>query len=239
LSEAMSICVLVSGGLDSCVLVHRMMQDYSSVQPIYVRCGLVWEDAELFHLREFLASIGDSRLRPVKILDVPMADVYGVHWSMSGLNVPDDRSPDEAVYLPGRNLLLLSKAAVFCCMNDISAIALGVLHGNPFPDSSLQFCRLVEQAVAEGLGCDVTVLRPFSGMTKRQVLELGSQLPLELTFSCMNPRNHLRRAPSLHCGTCNKCGERRLAFVDAGLPDNTEYAMESSCDVETPGLLQN
>jgi 7-cyano-7-deazaguanine synthase len=55
-------------------------------------------------------------------------------------------------------------------------------------------------------------------MTKRQVMELGRDLPLELTFSCISP------VDSLHCGRCNKCAERQAAFRDAGLPDGTRYA---------------
>jgi 7-cyano-7-deazaguanine synthase len=38
-----------------------------------------------------------------------------------------------------------------------------------------------------------------------------------LTFSCMRP------VDGKHCGTCNKCAERRRAFASAGLSDPTEY----------------
>jgi 7-cyano-7-deazaguanine synthase len=42
-------------------------------------------------------------------------------------------------------------------------------------------------------------------------------LPLELTFSCIRP------AGERHCGSCNKCAERRQAFASAGLKDPTDY----------------
>ena len=57
-------------------------------------------------------------------------------------------------------------------------------------------------------------------MEKSDVIRLGVELgvPLELTLSCMNPRN------GLHCGQCSKCRERRDAFNDAGVADPTAYA---------------
>jgi 7-cyano-7-deazaguanine synthase len=49
-------------------------------------------------------------------------------------------------------------------------------------------------------------------------MRLGVGLPLEHTFSCIDP------VDQLHCGRCNKCAERSHAFADAGMTDPTEYA---------------
>jgi 7-cyano-7-deazaguanine synthase len=68
-----------------------------------------------------------------------------------------------------------------------------------------------------GIG-QLSLLRPFGKMTKRQVMELGRKVPLELTFSCISP------VDNLHCGRCNKCAERQSAFREAGMKDGTRYA---------------
>jgi 7-cyano-7-deazaguanine synthase len=93
--------VLVSGGLDSAVLLAEAMRE-GPVAPVFVRSGLVWEPAEMYWLERFLQTIGAP---PLVVLDVPVGDLYGAHWSLTGDEPPGAESPDEAVYLPGRNLL--------------------------------------------------------------------------------------------------------------------------------------
>src|SRR5258708_25240193 len=126
-----SICVLVSGGLDSDALLSEMALRHSRVYPVYIRQGLVWEPVELYWLRLFLKRLVSVRpdarkvLRPLQVLSLPMSDLYGFHWSTGRGSIPGGRSADKAVYLPGRNLVLTVKAAVFCAMQKISRLALG------------------------------------------------------------------------------------------------------------------
>jgi 7-cyano-7-deazaguanine synthase len=215
---ATGVAVLASGGLDSAILVADLMSEGREVTPIYVRFGLGWEDVEVLHLERFLASLPESRIKPLIVLDLPVADIYGAHWSVTGHDVPDDNSPDEAVYLPGRNLLLLAKSSVWCALNGIPTIALGTLAANPFPDADRAFFADFSALAARALGQPLEVVTPFAGRKKHEVLELGRPFALDLTFSCIAPRSER------HCGCCNKCAERRLAFSELGLDDTTEYA---------------
>src|SRR5262245_44431387 len=110
------VAVLVSGGLDSDALLYDFAQRYRKVWPIYIRQGLAWESAELYWLKRYLKRIrdwGQSPVSNVRVFSVPMVDVYGKHWSTGRGPVPGKLSRDEAVYLPGRNLTLSVKAAVF------------------------------------------------------------------------------------------------------------------------------
>ncbi len=132
--------------------------------------------------------------------------------------MPGARSRDEAVYLPGRNMILSVKAAVFCSMNDISEIAIGSLDHNPFPDASLSFFRAWGNVLSMGLGRPIQISAPYRRLSKVDVIRRGRDLPLELSFSCIAPKG------KLHCGRCNKCAERRHAFKAAGVPDKTKYA---------------
>lgn len=216
--DAADVGVLVSGGLDSAILLAHLLDQEQSVQPFYVRSHLAWEETELAWLRRYLAAVARPALAPLVILDLPLADVYGTHWSTTGEAVPDAATPDEAVYLPGRNALLLIKAVLWCQLHDVPRLALAPLASNPFPDATDKFFAAYEQALNLATGGQVHIERPFAQMTKRQVMELGRAYPLELTFSCIDPRE------GLHCGRCNKCAERMQAFQSAGMADPTQYA---------------
>jgi len=213
-----AVAVLASGGLDSAILVAHLAAEGRDVTPVYVRFGLAWEDVEARHLERFLASLAPAHLNRLILLDLPVADIYGAHWSVTGQGVPDDRSPDEAVYLPGRNLLLLAKSSVWCALNGVPTIALGTLAANPFPDADREFFAGFSALAGRALDRPLVVVTPFAGRAKHEVLEIGRDLALELTFSCIAPRSEH------HCGRCNKCAERRLAFSELGIADATEYA---------------
>ena len=214
-----SICVLVSGGLDSAVLLARLLQSRARVLPLYLRCGFSWEAAELFWLKRLLRAMRSERLAPLRVVETPLRSVYGPHWSFTRRGVPGAGSPDAAVFLPGRNVLLLSHAAVVCASARIRAIALGVLASNPFGDASPRFFRDLATLLSRALGGPITVLAPLRQTTKLQLIRAASEAPLALTFSCLAPRG------MRHCGRCNKCAERRRAFRAAGVTDPTGYVL--------------
>ena len=74
-------------------------------------------------------------------------------------------------------------------------------------------------ALSLGLAHPIQVDAPFMQMYKSDVIRLGRELgvPLELTLSCMNPRD------GLHCGECSKCRERRDAFREVEIEDPSSY----------------
>jgi 7-cyano-7-deazaguanine synthase len=216
------LAVLVSGGLDSAVLLAEALRR-RPVCPLYVRFGLTWEPAELHHLRRFLDAVRTPALRPLHVLEMPVQDLYGAHWSLTGEGVPGAETADEAVFLPGRNLLLLSKAMLWCHLRGVAELALAPLEGNPFPDATPAFFAACEAVVNQAVGGRLSVRLPYRGLSKAEVLRRGRGLPLEWTFSCIRP------ADGRHCGACNKCAERRRGFAAAGLPDPTEYRQERPC----------
>src|SRR5712692_9383507 len=64
------LAILVSGGLDSAILVGDVLRANRTVQPLYVRSGLYWESVELEYLRRYLGALRTSGLRPLHILDL-------------------------------------------------------------------------------------------------------------------------------------------------------------------------
>ena len=213
-----STAVLFSAGLDSAVLAAAEAR-YGTVHPIYVSCGLAWEAEERAAVDRLLASATFATLAPLASLAFTVRDLYpATHWALRG-EPPGFDTPDEDVYLTGRNIALLSKAGVYCGQHRIERIAIGPLAGNPFPDATPQFFAAMARALSLGLDHHIDISAPLAAMHKRDVVRLGLDLgvPLALTLSCMNPANRA------HCGRCSKCRERRDAFREAGVADPTEY----------------
>ena len=94
----------------------------------------------------------------MSVLRLPIGDVAGDHWSMTGRRVPGYRAAVSSNYILGRNLSLLSKAAIFCARERIGEIAMAPLESNPFPDARPEFFRA--RAVEFGVGIKLKIRAP-------------------------------------------------------------------------------
>jgi 7-cyano-7-deazaguanine synthase len=209
-----SSVVLYSGGLDSAVLLALERRDHDVVWPVYVRFGLAWEPQEL-QAASALLELPPFRGRtsPLTVLDANMRDVYPpTHWAIIG-QPPGYDTPDEDVYLAGRNLVLIAKAAVLCQQLDANRLVLGLLAGNPFPDATPAFFAAITTAASLALDRQLKIVTPLASMHKDDVVRLGRELgvPLERTVSCMNPRRS-----GEPCRQCSKCRERDDALARSG-----------------------
>ena len=220
--------VLFSAGLDSAVLAADALAR-GRVQPIYVSVGFAWEAEELaMAARLFACAPFTGRVEPLAMLSFDMRDVFPAsHWAVKG-EPPAFDTPDEDVYIHGRNVILASKAAVYLSRaaftrsaepDQPTRLLIGTLAGNPFPDATPEFFDAMSRALSLGTGARLIIEAPFASLHKSDVIRRGVELgvPLELTLSCMQPKD------GRHCGQCSKCRERRDAFHEAGVGDPTSY----------------
>ena len=210
------VAILTSGGLDSSVLLANFAAT-TVIHPIYVRFGLPWEDEELDALSTFIQGISNKNVNRLIELHVSMRAVYGNHWAVSEINVPVAGDPDDSVFLPGRNIILLSMAATWCSTNRVHNIAIGSLAGNPFPDASHEFFSNFGSSLSQGLGHRIAITAPYRNLTKPQLIRQNQELPIHLTLTCMVPKQ------GIHCGECQKCEERQMSFKRAGVTDLADY----------------
>jgi 7-cyano-7-deazaguanine synthase len=219
MSSLEATAVLFSSGLDSAVLA-AVEARRRKVHPVYVSAGLAWEREELDAVDRLLAAHLYRDLAPLARLTFTVEDLYPpTHWAIRG-TPPAFDTPDEDVYLTGRNIVLLSKAGIYCAQKKLPRIAIGPLAGNPFPDATAEFFAAMSRTLSLGLAHEIAIDAPFVTMHKSDVIRVGAELevPFALTLSCMNP------SQGLHCGQCSKCRERRDAFREAGIDDSTAYA---------------
>ena len=210
------VAALVSG-MDSCIMTGLLAREYAEVTPLFVRAGLRWEDAELAALARFFSALDSPAVQPIVELTLDVGGLYGSHWSVGGSEVPDAQQPDEAWYLPGRNLLLLGAAALYGGVNETPNLAIGLLASNPFPDATPEFLRSLERTAGLAMDTSFRVLTPLGDMHKADVVRAGAGMPVAEALSCASP------VDGRHCGVCGKCGERRRGFIDADVQDPTDY----------------
>ena len=213
--------MLFSAGLDSAVLLADEARR-GRVHPLYVSVGLAWEALELEAAGRLLAAPIFRDAAPLARLHFTMEDVYPpTHWATG--TPPAFDTPDEDVYLTGRNLVLLAKAGTWCALNRVPRVVLGPLAGNPFPDATPEFFATMAAALSRGLDRPIEIATPYRELHKEDVIRRGIDLgvPFGLTLSCMNPR--VNSGDIRHCGACSKCRERRDAFDAEGLADPASY----------------
>jgi 7-cyano-7-deazaguanine synthase len=212
-----NVVVLASGGLDSCVLIACIAQVAVEIQPLFLRNGHPWEDAESAALRRFVNALAMPNILPVAERSLPLRELLDVHWGEHGYQ-PGFSEGYRANFIPGRNLALLSVASLYAYVHGASAIAMGLLAGNPYPDATPRFFSAFENLFGEAFERPLNILTPFAKLSKEEVIRAGESLPLKLTLSCVNPID------GEHCGdACNKCAERQKAFALAGILDETTY----------------
>ena len=218
------VVAIVSGGMDSVTLAHRLHADGHELFLLSIdygqrhvkehrfaaataqRLGVRHEVADLSPVARFLtgSSLTD------RDIDVPEQS-----WSEFG------QSPN---IVPNRNALLLSVAFAVAVAERADAVAIGTVANDhsSVPDSTPEFLdafiAMERLATAGHASPKLDLLAPFSGVNKSGLVRIGEDLgvPWIETWSCF-------RGATRHCGRCAACTERRAAFADTGITDPTHY----------------
>ena len=150
---------------------------------------------------------------------MPLADLYGRPLERHRRGVPDETTPDEAVYLPGRNALLLLKAAVWCQLHGIERAGAGAAGRQSVRRRHRRILRGFQTALNRTARHPLASCGRSLASTSGDVMELGRASAAGADVLVHRP------VGELHCGHCNKCAERQAAFRSIGLADRTTYAL--------------
>ena len=213
--------VLLSGGLDSSVLLHEVRRRIGA-SPLY---ALSFNYGQK-HVRELeLAAEQASRAGAIhRISDLSFFGglVRGSALTDGAVAVPDLAALSEAqrrqppTYVPNRNMLLLSLAAAFAESLAVRDVFYGAQKQDRYGywDCTPDFIERINDLLALNRGQAIRVQAPFAAFSKAEIVRRGVELKVDfsLTWSCY------RGAPPA-CGTCPTCVERAEAFRQAGLMD--------------------
>ncbi len=217
----MKTVVVLSGGLDSTVLLHHVLKQGDEALPLSVWYGQRHQK-ELHHAESTCGRLG----LPWRLANLnPIADfLEGSALTQGGPPVPEGHYEDASMkqtVVPNRNMLLLACAGAYAVSQKARRVVYGAHAGDHaiYPDCREDFVAAMTRAF---LLCDwspVHLEAPFLALKKSAIVRLGRDLDVDFgsTWSCY-------KGESRHCGKCGTCVERREAFRHAEVDDPTEYA---------------
>jgi len=217
----MKIVLLLSGGLDSTVLLYHLLS--CKHEAITLSAWYLQR-----HARELDAAqeIADSAKVEHHYMNFSnFGSIVNSALTTPEIEVPQgDYTPEvlKTIIVPNRNALLLSAAFGLAFTRNAFAVAYAAHSGDHaiYPDCRPEFIYAFEKAMELAWFPEkrVKLIAPFATYTKTQIVRLGSELnvPFGLTYSCYVGKKK-------HCGQCPTCRERRKAFAEAHVLDPTEY----------------
>lgn len=213
--------VLVSGGIDSTVLLYSLVNRYECY-PLTVNYGQR-------HMKECIAARNICEARDHNLLlryryvDLPGLKAL-LPSALTGVGeVPEGHYAAESMkqtVVPGRNLIFLAVAAGYAEALKAKFVAYAAHAGDHYiyPDCRPGFVDAANIVLSRSSDGMVGLHAPFLDMSKADLVKIGTGLtvPFRLTWSCYE-------GGDVHCGVCGTCVERREAFQKAGVPDPTKY----------------
>lgn len=204
--------ILVSGGMDSTTLMYQFVKQDVDFIPLFINYGQHCAVHELETLRNV---IPEKYADAIEIIDVSSVYKYSQSRFIKPANLWEESITADDLYIPYRNVLLLTVAASFAQTIGLNKVYSAFINSNHAKeiDCSTEFFNKLEGLLSE-YG-SVKIEMPFRNMTKYDVAKLGIELraPIGQTFSC-------QASPVVPCGACPNCVDRLNALkqieIEAG-----------------------
>ena len=226
--------VLVSGGMDSAVVIAIAREQGFAAHALSVRYGQR-HTSELDAADRVSHSLGAVAHKTVNV-DLrsiggsALTDDIAVPTDADGHAVGADAAKNviPVTYVPARNTIMLSVALGWAEVLGATDIFCGVnaVDYSGYPDCRPEFiaafqslANLATKAGVEGAG--IRVHAPLQFLSKADIVREGLQLGVDFseTVSC-----YQADAEGRACGHCDACRLRAEGFASAGVPDPTRYA---------------
>lgn len=210
--------IIVSGGMDSVTLLY----DYKD----RIALGISFDYGSNHNAKEIpFAKLHCERLG-IKHVTIPL-DFMHQYFKSSLLEgadaIPEGHYQDEnmkSTVVPFRNGIMLAIATGMAESYGLNHVMIANHGGDHaiYPDCRPEFISAMSNATEAGSYNGVTVLAPYTNITKGDIARRGKELGIDYneTWSCY-------KGGEKHCGRCGTCVERKEALHYAGIEDTTEY----------------
>lgn len=222
----MKVIIVFSGGLDSVCTATYLKKQYD----LY---GITFSYGQKAS-KEVKVAQQFSRLlkfKEHKVVDIGfMKDLYEKTNALTNSKIEIPSKFDYSIVAPIRNAIFLSITSAWAFSKKAELVAYGAHLGDmKYPDCRPSFARLLSKALNEGevdgiklgLRKKIRIWSPFmenlskSDLLKNGYTELGGHI--FKSWSCYENTK-------VHCGKCESCNNRKLAFHQSKILDKTKYS---------------
>lgn len=198
------VVLLASGGLDSTTLAYWMLENSIDFIPLFINYGQHCSGTELTTLKDVLPA---SHKDLIEVMDVSAIYRRSNSRFIKAANLWEDDITADDLYLPYRNMLILTIAASFAQTLQIDSVYSAFINSNHAKeiDCTKAFFNKMEGILGD-FG-SVKIEMPFLDMSKYEVAQIGISLraPIAKTFSC-------QASAVIPCGACPNCVDRLEAL---------------------------
>ncbi|REG89375.1 7-cyano-7-deazaguanine synthase [Winogradskyella sediminis] len=198
------VVLLASGGLDSTTMAYWLIDKGYDVVPLFINYGQHCVNTEYETLIEVLPK---SLKEKVEILNISDVYKYSKSSFINEKNLWENEMTADDLYIPYRNILILTIAASFAQSIDVGEVYSAFINSNHAKeiDCSKEFFSKMENMLGE-YG-SVKIKMPFLEMSKLDVAKIGIEVkaPIGKTFSC-------QASSIIPCGACPNCVDRLEAI---------------------------
>lgn len=221
----MKAVVIFSGGLDSvCACIYlKSKYDLYGISFSYGQRA----NYEIKSAKKFAKIVG---LNEHKVVDISfMRDLYGRTNVLTDSKTKLPLKFQYSIVVPIRNAVFLSIATAWAFSLGASLVAFGAHRGDKnYPDCRPSFSKKIERAFNEGeidgikigIRKAVKIWSPYqNNLTKSDMIKNGYKVlgnSIFKTWSCYANKK-------FHCGECESCDNRKVAFTAAKIKDETKY----------------
>lgn len=210
--------IVVSGGMDSITMLYEYKER--------IALGVSFNYGSKHNAKEIAFARMHCERLGIEFLEIPlgfMQQYFKSSLLIGGEEIPEGSYDDEnmkSTVVPFRNGIMLAIAAGLAESRGLMHVMLANHSGDHaiYPDCRPGFVDAMSKAIAEGTYENLTILAPYTNISKTEIARHGKALGIDYseTWSCYKGGEH-------HCGKCGTCTERKEALRDAGIQDNTVY----------------
>ncbi len=221
----MKAVIVFSGGLDSVCTAAYLQKQYDLYGITFSYGQKASNEVKI--ARQFAKLL---KFKEHKVVNIEfMKDLYENTNALTNSKMTIPSKFDYSIVAPIRNAIFLSIASAWAFSKKAEVVVYGAHIGDTkYPDCRPTFTKLLSKALNEGeidginlgLRKKIKIWSPFmDNLSKSDLLEKGyKELDKQIfkSWSCYGNGK-------THCGKCESCNNRKLAFAKSKILDKTRY----------------